>query len=188
VLQHNPDLFDPQLPTQHQAALSKMYPGLVNKCFLGFDTAFWDPKLHFFGTLAPDKGRYNLYHNCQLHTNQPVLCTFGFGDFAYAFEQQTEADRLAEIHERLKGMFGNNTPAPNWAIASAWHADPYAKGSYSSPVVGLTGQEANVWATPAAEDKVWFAGEHTSTKYRGTVHGALLSGQSVAAALIRALQ
>jgi hypothetical protein len=39
-------------------------------------------------------------------------------------------------------------------------------------------------AKPVFSNNLYFCGEHTNSKYRGTVHGAYLSGKYVAEAIL----
>jgi monoamine oxidase len=66
---------------------------------------------------------------------------------------------------------------------SSWRSNPNFGGAYSFP-----GVETNLghWediAKPIKDQNWFFCGEHTYNKYRGTTHGAYLSGE-VAAKMI----
>ena len=61
-----------------------------------------------------------------------------------------------------------------------WGTDKYAFGSYSFLATGSTPDDNKNLEAPVGGGKVLFAGEATSYKYFGTVHGAYLSGQAAA--------
>jgi polyamine oxidase len=72
---------------------------------------------------------------------------------------------------------------PNWVVTSTWLSNPNFGGAYSSLKPG---------GTPEHRDRIAariyaglrFAGEHTSSAYPGTMHGAWFSGEAAAQALI----
>ena len=69
---------------------------------------------------------------------------------------------------------------------SQWGVDPLFLGSYSY-VSGSTDESAvDALAAPVA-GKLFFAGEAMTSRYMGTMHGAYLTGQNAAAALLSAL-
>ena len=67
-------------------------------------------------------------------------------------------------------------------VRTQWQRDPFAYGSYSFNALGVTPNTRKALAQPVA-DRLYFAGEATDPDYYGTVHGAYLSGQAVAALL-----
>jgi monoamine oxidase len=77
--------------------------------------------------------------------------------------------------QRLRLLFGADTPAPIAAQITRWRSDPYAGGAYSFNAVGSTPAMRDTLAAPLA-GKLFFAGEATSRQHFATVHGAYLSG------------
>lgn len=70
-------------------------------------------------------------------------------------------------------------------------ADPFARGIYSFPQVGVKGVDGvttDFAEVARPEGPLFFAGEHTITAYRASVHGAYLSGQRVAREVTAFLQ
>jgi len=68
-----------------------------------------------------------------------------------------------------------NIPFPDNFMRTKWGLNPFTFGSYS--FVGINGNSSDYdELSKSVENKVFFAGEHTSRDYRGTVHGAYLSG------------
>jgi hypothetical protein len=83
---------------------------------------------------------------------------------------------------------------PSAVARSRWGTDPRFHGSYSYPGPGATGAEAEALAEPlcvsspsSAVPVVLFAGEHTSRRFMGTVHGAMESGEREAKRLLGVL-
>lgn len=69
--------------------------------------------------------------------------------------------------------------SPNGYLITRWRQDPFALGSYSYLAKSSSPKDRRALARPI-DDKVFFAGEATSTAYPSTVHGALQSGRDVA--------
>jgi polyamine oxidase len=59
-------------------------------------------------------------------------------------------------------------------------SDPFALCSYGFPKIGAPSDTFEKLAEPV-ENRLFFAGEHTITKFYGTVHGAYFSGLREAA-------
>lgn len=77
-----------------------------------------------------------------------------------------------------------DVPEPTGALVTRWASDPFSWGSYT-----FTGLNASRDDRRALEGRVgerlYFAGEAAAVGHAGTVHGAYLSGQRAARALIQ---
>jgi monoamine oxidase len=97
------------------------------------------------------------------------------------------ADEEAWGHARqnlVKIFGGSEVPMNATAIMrSNWSGDPFAHGTYSYVTPGTESSYFERFQS-VLNDRVYFAGEHTSTTYRSSVHGAYLSGERVATAII----
>ena len=71
-------------------------------------------------------------------------------------------------------------------LRTKWAQNEFTYGAYSFATNGTTSQDFDA-LTSVIDNKVYFAGEHTNKDYRGTVHGAYLSGVSQAAKIIASL-
>ena len=74
-------------------------------------------------------------------------------------------------------------PAPAGMVRSSWSTEPFALGAFSYLGVGSNPDQRDSLARPVA-DRVFFAGEATSTALPGTVAGAWDSGQRAAEEII----
>ena len=101
--------------------------------------------------------------------------TIGLGDNGLAMENQTDAQITNDIMEILRKIYGNDIPNPTEVLISRWTQDPFARGSYSFAGLGSLPEDFEAFEVPL-NNRVFFAGEHTIHDYRGTVHGAYLSG------------
>lgn len=66
-------------------------------------------------------------------------------------------------------------PSPTGMVRSSWGADPYALGAYSAMIVGADPRMRTTLAEPV-DERLFLAGEATSTDHPSTVHGARASG------------
>jgi monoamine oxidase len=78
-----------------------------------------------------------------------------------------------------------SVPAPAGMKRSAWGSDSFARGAVSYMAVGSTVEHRDALSQPLA-DRVFFAGEATSTDRPGTVLGAQRTGARAASALASA--
>lgn len=62
-----------------------------------------------------------------------------------------------------------------------WDLDPFSLGSYSFIMVGSSFKDREILSKAVIYNgRLFFTGEHTFVDYPSTVHGAYLSGVSVA--------
>lgn len=175
VLKQGVMQFSPALPASKTGALGRLKMGHVNKVALQFPTAFWDTALQFFGHTSDVKGKYTFFMNTHKFNNSNILVTFGFGDYGLLMEGQTDAQIIADVMAILRNIYGNNIPNPSDTLITRWGNDPFSQGSYSFASVGSSSADYDLLAEPVS-NKIFFAGEHTHSNYRSTVHGAYLSG------------
>jgi|GEM_PF-105209 len=175
VLKKGSISFTPALPTSKQAAIDKVSMGGINKVALLFDQAFWDINTQYFGYAGETKGQYQYFLNARTFSSANALMTFGFGNYGLTMEDQTDAQIQADIMSILRQMFGESAPEPTKILVTRWSSDPFAYGAYSYGNVGTTIADFDAMGG-SVNNKLFFAGEHTYGLYRGTVHGAYLSG------------
>jgi len=96
-------------------------------------------------------------------------------------EKSGERAAIDYILQKLRDVAGNDAvPEPARHIVSAWNADAWVKGSYSCARPGAANQRA-VLARPI-DDRIFFAGEASSSDFYASVHGACFTGQVAARA------
>lgn len=158
--------------------------GLLNKCCLRFDRMRWPPDVDWIGWLGPKPGYWAEWVSLARGLGQPVLLGFNAADPATEIEDLDDADTIALAHEALRAMFGSAFPAPLAAQVTRWGRDPQALGSYSFNAVGTRPATRRALAGADWDGGLWFAGEAASADHFGTAHGALLSGEAVARAIV----
>ncbi|KTD40172.1 amine oxidase [Legionella parisiensis] len=173
VLKANKIIFHPSLPEEKRNAIAELKMGNYEKLYLLFDKVFWDKDKEWIGIL-PKNGEeaFNIF-NYYKYTKKPVLIVFTAGKLARDMEKRGHLKEWAMHH--LRTIYGVNIPEPIKAKQSHWTNDPFTMGSYSYLPINVDKNIVALLAKPVAE-KLYFAGEATSTSDPSTVHGAYLSG------------
>ena len=176
VLKNNSIAFKPSLPAIKLSAIQNIQMGNVNKFLFIWDTPFWDTNIQYIGYTPETKGKFNYLMNMLkfLPTTNGLL-TFAFGDYATLTETMTDAEINSEVMAQLKSIYGNSIPNPTIMLRTKWGQNINTFGAYSFATNGTTSADFDTMATEI-NNKIFFAGEHTERDYRGTVHGAYLSG------------
>jgi monoamine oxidase len=104
-----------------------------------------------------------------------ALMTFAFGKYATQTESMADSQIISEIMSHLKVIYGNSISNPTQFLRTKWGTNINSFGSYSFATNGTGSTDFDTLSNPV-NNKLFFAGEHTARDYRGTVHGAYLSG------------
>lgn len=176
VLKTNQVTFTPALPSSKSEAISAVQMGNVNKALCIWDSPFWDTSSQYIGFTPETKGKFNYFLNTRTFSDTNGLMTFAFGDYATQSEQLSDQQVIDEIMSHLKAIYGNDIPDPVSMQRTQWAADENSFGAYSFASNGTRSTSFDTLAE-AVNNQLFFAGEHTSREYRGTVHGAFLSGE-----------
>lgn len=119
-------------------------------------------------------------------TGYPVLCAFISCSNALHMESLSDAAAASIVHRAFSDWIGVAPPKPDAVYVTRWHQDPYARGSYTHMITGVSEtRHREVFGRPLSE-RLFFAGEHTSRDHFATVHGALISGWHAAEAVLEA--
>lgn len=175
VLKNNAISFTPALPTDKATAIVKTNMGNVNKFLLIWNSPFWDTNLQYIGYTPDTKGKFNYFLNVKKFTTANALMTFAFGDYATVTESMSDSEIINEVMLHLKSIYGNSIPNPTNMLRTKWGQNVNTYGAYSYATNGTTTADFDTLAK-SINNKLFFAGEHTNREYRGTVHGAYLSG------------
>jgi monoamine oxidase len=171
--------FSPQLPTVLRNAVDNLGFGAAHRLALLFPRIFWDHNVQFFGSIAADNGEHFELNEASRLTGKPILTVNTSADFARLLDGLSADHAAARVMPALRKMFGSSIPGPLRAVASDWVRSPWTRGSYTYWQVGSSGEDNNAFTEPL-RGRLFFAGEHASAAYPGTVHGAHLSGRDVA--------
>lgn len=183
VLQADQLAFEPALPAPKRAAISALGSGLLNKCVLRFDALHWPRNIEMFNRLADEAGEWTEFVNLAAYGGGPAMLAFNAGSFARDLEQASDRTTGRLALEALRSMFGSSVPEPSGVQVTRWASDENARGSYSFPNA-QTRADTRIRLLDAVDNRIFFAGEATSTNAPGTVHGAIRSGRAAAIAVV----
>ncbi len=179
--------FAPALPDK-VAAAAGLPLGVVNKLFLRLDDVgarelARESDRHLVGALdRVETGSYQI----QPH-GWPVVAGFFGGALSAALERDGLAAMTAFAADELASLFGTSIKQHLSPIAaSTWGLDGFARGSYSMALPGHAGDRAKLSAP--VDNRLFFAGEACSVAHFGTAHGAYMSGEVAAAAIVKVLK
>ena len=177
VLQSGAIRFTPALPDAKQHAIKQLRMGVYDKIYLLFDKPFWDKDSEWIGYMPAKNqtdGMWDIMNYYKV-TGVPALLVFTSGSLAENVEQWLDKDIVHHVMAMLKKIYGDAIPEPSSYVITRWNDDPFSKGSYSYLPVGASMKNYQLLAQPVA-NRLFFAGEATSTQDPATVHGAYLSG------------
>lgn len=216
VLKDNPPAFVPPLDLAIQTVIKSTSVGILNKVVLTYPHAWWPSpestgKFIFLAqtttklSSAPNGLESTLQNTTfwadnlaasSTHPHCTLVIPLG-ASAAQAIERHTDSQVVESIHDFLARRLSPTSTAPS-PVASAitrWGSDAYARGATSSPVsLGKPDDEHS--PTPldfvSLSRSIWdgrlgFGGEHTDLDHRGSVAGALLSGQREARRVVQLL-
>ncbi len=178
------------LPTQLDSILDAMEMGNVQRLVFRFRTRFWEE-------LATDKplSFIHMQEDCDFPTwwtlapiRSTTLVAWQGGPRAKTMSQWSKSERIRAALQTLSQWSGRPV---SWLMQEMefcethdWNQDPFSLGAYSYiKVDGL--QLAQKFSQPVS-NTLYFAGEATCMgEARGTVHGAIESGQRAAEQILK---
>ncbi|MGQ0567854.1 MAG: flavin monoamine oxidase family protein [Gemmobacter sp.] len=186
VLQSGTVRFAETLGNGRQRAINTLGMGLLNKCVLRFDRAFWPADLDWIDFLGPVENLWADWTSYLPATGQSLIVGFNAARVAEDIETLDDLATMDSAVGALRTMFGSAVPALLGGQVSRWRQDRFAMGAYSYVAVGATRKDRMALFGPDWAGKLWFAGEATSADHPATVHGALITRHRAAAGLIAA--
>jgi monoamine oxidase len=174
---------------EHAQALDRLAMGQVVKVVMCLDDAVWRdhaPRdLEFVHGGETGFPTYWLRSAFDAHQ----ITAWAGGPHAMALAGRSVLDRVDHALEGIAALLGMPRSRLQTAVrhhhVHDWAADPFALGAYSYTRVG-GGDAAGQLARPL-DDRVWLAGEATSSEYEGTVAGAIESGTRAAEQILTSL-
>ena len=177
VLQAGSVRFEPALPRERQVVVDRVTMGQFEKVALHFEQPFWaDAGISAVFDVTPsDTARLVVVFGLDGPVGEPIVLGFAFGSAVSALQTGSDADAAARVVEILAGATGLPVPRPTAIVRTAWGADPFARGAYSSVGIGATLDDLDTLGEPVA-GRILFAGEATSSARCGFADGAMTSG------------
>jgi len=188
VLKANMIKFSPPLPKLKQEAIGRLGFGLMNKLLIHFEDCFWDPDCHSFGIASPSE-EFPYWLNHLPVCGRPVLVSLYSGAFALRLQQEQWSDEkiVASACQLLRDSFGlEELPPIIDTHVTHWEKEEYIRGSYSYSHHSSFNDDVETVARPI-DNRIFFAGEHTSVDEGGYVHGALNTGVAAADQVLASL-
>jgi len=175
--------FESSMPDK-ALAIDTLMNGTMDKYFLIFktQTPFWidDIDKDWIFRL-PDNGTdksWLAFFNMYKYTEQPILLAFNVGNSTIKLENEDDSTIKKDVMAKLGKMYDQTIPEPE-LIRTTYAKDPSFYGSYSFVSAGGNRDSYQNLAVPLNQ-RLFFAGEATLYHYIGTVHGAYISGYTVA--------
>ena len=184
VLQSGTIRFVEPLDRKRQRAIERLGVGLLNKCVLRFDRAFWPADRDWIDFLGPTEALWADWTNYLPATGRPLIVGFNAARMAEEVEGWSDRDTTASALEALRAMFGSAVPCPVGSQISRWRQDPFALGAYSFKAVGTSRKDRKAIFGADWDGRLLFAGETASADQPSTVHGALITGRKAASAVL----
>lgn len=177
-------VFAPHLPVGVLQAHHDLPLGLVEKVALRFKKNVFPAEASEFLRERREGGGSLAYLTRSFGSN--VCIGYATGRTVRELEAAGEAATVERALDGLVAMLGGELRKQfDEGAATAWAADPYARGAISYCVQGRSGARA-LLAQPVG-GRLVFAGEHTEPTAYGTLHGAHRSGIRAAAEAHRLL-
>lgn len=168
--------FRPTLPPATRDAAGALPLGRADKIVLAFDG---DP----FGEAEPLFVRAARAGFQIGSFGRSIASGYVGGNLSSELEAEGEAGMIAFALDALAAMFGGEVRRRfRRGIASMWQSEPWIGGAYSAALPGGADMRA-VLAEPVG-DRLWLAGEAVDTDFHTTAHGAWLSGERAARAVL----
>ncbi|KIM37932.1 hypothetical protein M413DRAFT_76550 [Hebeloma cylindrosporum] len=181
VLQNDDVTFTPALPGFKQEAIQSMVMATYTKIFLRFPQKFWfDTEMAIYAD--SERGRYPVWQSLD-HPNffpgSGIVFVTVTGDYSVRIEALPDSQVQQEVMGVVRSMFPNVTvPEPTEFFFPRWHSNPLFRGSYSNWPPSFSSQHLD--NLRANVGRLYFAGEATSRKYFGFLHGAYFEGLGIA--------
>jgi len=191
--------FVPDLPEKTQIGIRGIGMGKQVRAFMFWDDddSFWphEPD-HLFNTeITESKVVYHVASGLHNDTKSQLIAVMSSPE-AFTLEKKYAKRKNTTRYEEelmklamvpLRRIFGEDIPNPKRTHATKWNVDEFSYGIYSFNKVGHSPSFRKRLKEPI-DDKIFFAGEATSSKFWGTLHGAYYSGNGAAMRAIQSLK
>ena len=186
VLQSDIVGFSPELPEWKTDAIQQFQMSQYTTIHIQFNTMFWDDAEWIL--YADDTEAFNLILNMnKIHPGCNILSVEASNKEAVRVERLTNDEVKQEVMDKLRKVYINSIiPDPINFRMSRYSQFPLYRGAWGNWPPGYTMDSFHALQAPVS--RVYFAGDHTSFKYYGYLHGAYLSGEEVVDKLDKCIQ
>lgn len=171
--------FTPELPAEKQVLINSMEYGSVIKSHTVYPTPFWRTNGFNGSSMCLDVGIDVTVDNSIPGSSKGILTALIHADRArYLLELSTEERKLVLL-KHYSNLFGDQALTPLYHHDYSFTNNPWIGGAYSGFfAMGIYSRYGDFIAKPSGN--IHWAGTETSTKFRGFMEGAVLSGERVA--------
>ena len=189
-----PVKFTPAFPSWKAESIFGNVMAIYTKIFYQFEPedVFWPKHVKYFNYASPTTRGYWTdwesldYPGSPLEGSGIIFGTVTLGQ-SERIELQSDEATMQEGLEVLRQMFPDAmVPQPQDFIYHRWGMVPWSYGSYSNWATGYTLEAQTNFR--ANLDRLWFAGEATSSEFFGYLHGAFYEGKIAAAEVAACLK
>jgi monoamine oxidase len=178
--------FDPPLAADRRTLYGRAAAGVETKTLLMYDAPFWRESGLSGQSAEPSSASEVTIDASPADGAMGVLASFRFGPVARRFDALDEPARRAALLDALGRRFGPSATRPVEVVETAWFTEPHSLGcSLAHLPPGHLTRYGRLWREPLG--RVHFAGTETASAFRGSVDGAVRSGERVAAEVVAAL-
>ena len=187
ILKKNHIEFYPPLASDYIHSIQKIGFGSFNKVFFELERPLTFRLENSAENISDfywnDSGCFNILDLSKIYQKPIYLMLFG-GDISDFIDSSTDSEVSDFVFRSLQKQFDKIPNTPKKIIVTRWGVDPYSYGSFSFPSLNHSDDIVKILHKPIKK-RVFFAGEHCSLKYAGTVHGAYLSGYETAQEILK---
>lgn len=211
VLKHNPPKFIPPLDTRRLETIAGTHVGVLEKLVLVYPDAWWPGGSSVgsftFLPIHPAPSDTSMDAKAVLASHTLIMVSFAAPALPnphptlLIYLSSTPAQLLTKFpadevtraaHAFLLDRFNPAAPPPEpvATVKTDWMNDPLTRGATTTPSVvgeGRSPLDFVELGKPLWYGRLGFAGEHTDADHRGSVAGAVVSGQREAARVDRLL-
>jgi monoamine oxidase len=178
--------YDPPLPGLRDQLTQRMPQGTVIKCMAVYDEPFWRDQ-GLSGQAISDVGPAKiLFDNTPQSGSPGVILGFLEGDRAREWGARPAAERRDAVVRGFARAFGERAGRPEQFVERVWADEEWTRGCYGCymPTGGWT-RYGRALREPVGP--IHWAGAETAPVWNGYMDGAVRSGESSAAAVLRAI-
>ena len=183
VLQSQKINFDPLLPTTKVEAIMRLKMSANEKLTMKYNSLVYEHPGYAFGITSAQFGKFNYFLNMNKYSTNNAFTSYLLGNYGESLGAYDAYQQSYWASENIWNIFNTAKYGASYCYGSRWKRDPYFYGAFSYVPVGAHASDYDIIAEDV-DKKLFFAGEHTNRQYRGTVHGAYLSGIRAAEKII----
>ena len=121
-----------------------------------------------------------------IHLGTNILLVTVTGAEAVHASRSPKAEIIQELDEVFKDLYGAKAVGIEDILVPTWISDPLQFGMYGSWPIGVTSNTFRALRLPVGS--LYFAGEYTSEKYYGYLHGSWFEGVDAANSVFRCMK